>query len=60
MDFPTGKWSKIEPQGELPAPRAEHAAVGVGSMMFVQVRPILAGSGRQRWLSHERSDSRLL
>lgn len=37
MDFPTGKWSKIEPQGELPAPRAAHAAVAVGSMMVVQV-----------------------
>jgi hypothetical protein len=38
MDFPTGKWSKIEPLGELPAPRAAHAAVAVGSMMVVQVR----------------------
>ena len=37
MDFPTGKWTKIEPQGELPAPRAAHAAVAVGSMMVVQV-----------------------
>lgn len=36
MDFETGKWSKIEPLGDLPAPRAAHAAVAVGSMMVVQ------------------------
>lgn len=38
MDFETGKWTKIEPQGDLPAPRAAHAAVAVGSMMVVQAR----------------------
>lgn len=47
MDFETGKWSKIEPLGDLPAPRAAHAAVAVGSMMVVQVHFLKA------FLSHK-------
>lgn len=36
MDIRTGRWEKITPAGELPSPRAAHAAAAVGNMVVVQ------------------------
>ncbi len=38
MDVRSGKWERMNPQGEPPSPRAAHAAAAVGSMVVIQVR----------------------
>ena len=37
MDVRSGKWERMNPQGEPPSPRAAHAAAAVGSMVVIQV-----------------------
>ncbi|CAL5230077.1 g13534 [Coccomyxa viridis] len=36
MDVRSGKWERMNPQGEPPSPRAAHAAAAVGSMVVIQ------------------------
>ncbi|KAK9811526.1 hypothetical protein WJX72_005322 [[Myrmecia] bisecta] len=36
LDVRTGRWERMQPQGEPPSPRAAHAAAAVGSMVVVQ------------------------
>ena len=42
MDVRSGKWERMNPQGEPPSPRAAHAAAAVGSMVVIQVDHHLA------------------
>lgn len=39
FDVFSGQWEKISPSGEMPSPRAAHAAAAVGSMVVIQVTP---------------------
>lgn len=44
MDVRSGKWERMNPQGEPPSPRAAHAAAAVGSMVVIQVALWLVAS----------------
>lgn len=39
LDVRGGVWTKLQPAGEPPSPRAAHAAAAVGSMVVMQARP---------------------
>jgi hypothetical protein len=62
FDVRTGRWTRVQPAGEPPSPRAAHAAAAVGNMVVVQGGIGPAGlatedlhvldftdSGRPRW-----------